>query len=152
VERDAVISDCGKYRYNLWRRWSAGERIIGWCMLNPSTADALVDDPTVRRCIGFSQDWGYDAMVIVNKYAYRATEPWVLQTIDDPYGPQNGDYLYGAVNLCERIMCAWGIHGGNTAPIQLAAHARLYHLGRTKGGCPKHPLYLPKTTQPELWF
>ena len=72
---EAVISQDERHRYSLTRRWGDGPRVCCWIMLNPSTADATTDDPTIRRCIGFTHDWGYDALTVVNLYAWRATDP-----------------------------------------------------------------------------
>lgn len=151
--KDAHISDCGDYRYSLKRRWGDGS-VIGWVMLNPSTADASIDDPTIRRCIDFSQRWGYSAMLVVNKFAYRSTDPRVLKTmpIDVAFGPDNDAQLLAAGRWCEKIVCAWGNPGGKDIPFVLRCDGGLWHLGTTLSGCPKHPLYLPKDTQLQRWL
>src|SRR6185369_17379869 len=89
----AVISKCGKYRYSLRREWIGGAGTVCFIMLNPSTADASVDDPTIRRCIGFAQRWGYQILEVVNLYAYRATRPRDMFAAADPVGPENEYYL-----------------------------------------------------------
>lgn len=84
--RAAVLSPCGRYRYELTRRWAPGP-LVGWVMLNPSRADAHTDDPTVRRCVGFAHRWGYGGLIIRNLYALRATDPAALADHLDPVGP-----------------------------------------------------------------
>src|SRR5690348_16099160 len=111
MKRDAVISDCGRYRYSL-SRWGWDER-SGRCvfiMLNPSTADASVDDPTIRRCINFAQGWGYGMLEVVNLFAWRATFPKELALAPDPVGPHNGEYLTRAITIGDITVCAWGRH------------------------------------------
>jgi hypothetical protein len=84
-DRGATLSDCGRYRYRLWRRWADGPTVL-FVMLNPSTADADVDDPTIRRCIGFARSWGAGALEVVNLYAWRATQPAELKAAVGPVG------------------------------------------------------------------
>lgn len=159
----ASMSSCGLYRYALWRDWSMGGdlfsgkkgRRVCWIMLNPSTADAETDDPTIRRCIGFSKAWGYDGMLVVNLFAYRATKPADMLAADDPVGPENDKIIQEAArsSLTALVVCAWGAN----APEDRAAHAlRLireagatpHALRLTKSDAPAHPLYLPKTSEP----
>lgn len=92
VATTAGISECGTYRYWLCREWSPGLDSLVWLMLNPSTADATQDDPTIRRCMGFARRWGYGGITVVNLYAYRATNPRDLLTAADPVGPENDRY------------------------------------------------------------
>ncbi len=92
----AVLSECARYRYRLDRAWERDDHGLGtvtWVMLNPSTADADVDDPTIRRCIGFSKAWGYNALTVVNLFAWRATSPRDLCAVEDPVGPDNEAHL-----------------------------------------------------------
>ena len=95
MKSDAVISDCGKYRYRLTRKWGYG-RPCGFIMLNPSTADALHDDPTIRRCVGFAKAWGCGALIVVNLFAVRATSPREMMRADDPVGPENKEHVQRA--------------------------------------------------------
>ena len=151
--RTATISDCGQYRYDLGRRWAPGPRLL-WVMLNPSTADAMEDDPTIRRCIGFSKRDGYGSLIVVNLYAYRATNPKALLTADDPEGPDNWWHIQRAVRSSDAVVYAWGAttmpsdrhlwHGGALIPSPLC-------LGHTKAGHPRHPLYV-KGDQPFVPF
>lgn len=156
TEKTALISDCGRYRYTLGRSWeSADAKLCVFVMLNPSTADASEDDPTIRRCIGFAQDWGYGRLLVVNLYAYRATDPKQLWKVVDPVGPDNDDALTEAMEAADFVVLAWGSHGAKNGRGQRVEDLARTHagsvatLGRTKAGEPKHPLYLAKNTKPE---
>jgi hypothetical protein len=143
VKKSAIISADGVYRYELRRIWGAAP-ICGWIMLNPSMADADVDDPTIRRCVGFAKAWGYGGIVVRNLYALRATDPKELWKHRSPAGTDNDSYLLDAVDDPVTV-CAWGAHGrrGDAVINALSdAGAALYHLGLTKAGKPRHPLYL----------
>jgi hypothetical protein len=117
-------------------------------MLNPSTADAERDDPTIRRCIGFSQAWGFGSAEIVNLFALRATDPGVLRVHADPVGPETDDHILSAAARAEVVIAAWGAFGFATSRaehvLSLLSNKRLHCLGRTRSGAPRHPLYLPK--------
>lgn len=150
--KTAVLSPCGSYRYELTRTWAKGSR-VGWIMLNPSTADAEVDDPTIRRCIGFARTWGYGGIVVRNLYALRATNPRDLWRHDDPVGPDNDAYLRDAAPDAITV-CAWGTNATWHRTQQvvgslIVAGASLRHLGCTKSGQPRHPLYLRADLTPQ---
>jgi hypothetical protein len=151
--KNAVISPDQKYRYWLFREWSMSGPTLGWVMLNPSTADASIDDPTIRRCIDFSQMWGYASLIVANKYAYRSTDPDVLKTMsaDEAQGPENAYYLSRLGDNCHRVVCAWGNPGGKSIPM-VVCEGGLWHMGLTKSAAPRHPLYLPKTTELQRWL
>ena len=83
----AILSDCNRYRYALWRRWSDGS-LVGFILLNPATADEIDDDATITRCKGFAERWGYSGIVVCNLFAWRSTDPSVLNEVDDPVGLQ----------------------------------------------------------------
>lgn len=147
----AVISACGRYRYSLQRRWRDDGRTMAFVMLNPSTADALVDDPTIRRCIGFAQREGCGGIHVVNAFAFRATDPRDLLAADDPVGPENDDAIVAAVRSCDVVVAAWGAG----APRPLRARIDQVHrallevrrrpvqcLGVTAAGAPRHPLFV----------
>ncbi|MBU2113675.1 MAG: DUF1643 domain-containing protein [Gammaproteobacteria bacterium] len=113
---------------------------------HPSTADANVDDPTIRRCKRFAQDFGYTGLIVVNLYAFRATNPKALSFAADPIGPDNDTHIKA---LCAHrdVICSWGANAGIdrvSAVVQLlkSVNSSMYHLGLTKGGMPKHPLYI----------
>jgi len=151
VQKSAALSPCGTYRYELLRSWGDGPT-VGFIMLNPSTADANVDDPTIRRCIGFGKAWGYGTLVVRNLYALRSTDPKALKGHPDPVGPDNDRYLAEAVGDAVTI-CAWGANAdperARTVLADLAAAgAMAFHLGLTKAGFPKHPLYLRADVHP----
>ena len=124
-------------------------------MLNPSTADAETDDATIRRCIGFAKAWGYDEMIVVNLFAFRATKPSDLFKAFDPVGPENMANLSSAALSAQAVVCAWGVHGSFKNQ-GFNVLCRLNDLGvkplalaRTKNGHPAHPLYLPKKLTPQ---
>lgn len=153
----AVISECGRYRYELRRWWDEGP-VLEFIMLNPSTADASIDDPTIRRCIGFAKAWGYGGIVVHNLYALRATNPEVLLNYSgDAYGPRNDDFL--ARNVADCTIVAWGAHAATLSPKTVAririlaqlCRPRLFCLGTNANGSPKHPLYVPADRTPVRW-
>ena len=157
MERDAVISDCGRYRYLLRRAWDHDKPRALFVMLNPSTADAEVDDATIRSCIRLSKGWGYGSFEVVNLFGLRATDPAELEKADDPIGPQNANVGDAAIGRCDVVICAWGTHpmAGRRAR-DMVAWARgwkpaAYCLGKTKGGSPKHPLYIKSGTPLEVF-
>lgn len=146
--KSAIISPCGRYRYCLTRTWGDGP-ILPIIMLNPSTADASVDDPTIRRCIGFAKREGRGGIVVCNLFGFRATNPADLRNAMDPVGPDNFIHLEtlmtAAVMADIPVLCAWGTNAEGREVRQLAIDywAKLTCLGRTKHGQPRHPLYVP---------
>jgi hypothetical protein len=153
----AVYSDCEKYRYSLTREWdTTGKRVL-FVMLNPSTATEVQNDPTVERCERRARALGYGAFRVTNIFAWRATDPRDMKRATDPTGPENDATLVDGAAWADHIIAAWGAHGDHMArgfavAEQLAAlQVPLFHLGLTKAGHPKHPLYLPYLTQPEKW-
>ena len=140
------------YRYMLWRKWEGGnQQDCVFIMLNPSTADEDVLDPTVTRCVGFARDWGYSGLIVANIFALRATDPRVLIRAAEPVGPDNNKVLAVATARSNCIICAWGVHGKlndrGQAVLALLSGRTLECLGVTKNGHPKHPLYLKRDTQ-----
>lgn len=111
MNRSAFLSECGVYRYELTRTWGDGDRLL-WIMLNPSTADADLDDPTIRRVIGFSRGFGYSGAIVANLFALRSTDPKALRTHPDPVGPANNAMLAQLARRSPFAVCAWGAHGG----------------------------------------
>lgn len=153
IVKTAQISDCGMYRYNLTRQWGAGWPAVCFIGLNPSTADALVDDPTIRRCVNYAKSWGYGKLIMVNLFAFRATEPKDMMAAADPIGLENDGWVDAAVAEAEITVAAWGKHGKykGRAEGMLKRHGPRY-LKLNKDGSPAHPLYLKKDLQPQVWF
>lgn len=156
VQRDAYLSGCGKYRYELTRVWEPmrpGGNVL-WVMLNPSTADASIDDPTIRRCVGFSRAWGYGSLTVVNLFALRATNPGELYHHGEPVGPENDEVIGLCAEAAELVIVAWGNHGfhrgRDTAVLRLLDYVGrpVQCLGLTKFDRPRHPLYVPAKTKP----
>lgn len=150
TERGAIID--GPYRY-LLTRLIPGEdetKRVVWVMLNPSTADASRDDPTIRRVLGFSRRWGYGAVSVVNLFAFRATDPSELVKIADPVGPRNHAVMSNEIAHAWSTVVAWGARGG-TARQRYRFNGKYYCLGVTKGGEPRHPLYVRADTARVLW-
>lgn len=150
IVRRATISEDNRYRYRLTRIWEAGKPPLSFVMLNPSTADDRVDDPTIRRCMGFAKREGCGGIIVVNLYGLRATDPAELTKAGDPYGPKNADALLAVLDEAAiydtPVVCAWGTKAGFAAArfrtSAKATPARLVCLGRTKDGHPRHPLYV----------
>jgi hypothetical protein len=137
-----------RYRYRLSRLWDPRGPRVCFVMLNPSTADASRLDPTVRRCVGFARSWGAGAVEVINLFALCSRDPTVLREVEDPTGVSNDDALRAAARDADQIVCAWGVHGElhdrGRIVLELVAEAGapLVHLGLTRAGHPKHPLYL----------
>ena len=164
IDGGADISACGKYRYSLWREWgglyttrSVLKKSCLFIMLNPSTADAKTDDPTIRRCVSFAKSFGYDWLEVVNLFAFRATNPKQLLALnhnDDPVGVRNQEVIEQAASRTGIIIAAWGAHGSylgqdETVLDWLDENVDLVHaLGITNEGHPRHPLYLRNGLKP----
>lgn len=150
LDSGAIFSPDRKYRYDLYRVWRKYGRRINFVGLNPSTANELIDDPTIRRCISFAKAWGYGEFHMLNLFAFVASDPRTLCWPNpDPVGPENDEYLKA---LHPEIVIAWGSWGKLHVGIESRANTvkRMlvdpYCLGVNKDGEPKHPLYLPATT------
>jgi hypothetical protein len=154
----AIISPCGQYRYTLHRRIPSVLRWVKPClfvMLNPSTADATMDDPTIRRCLGFAKREGCTGLTVVNLFALRATDPSELAKHPDPIGADNAKHIAEEIDVHQRIglvIAAWGAHPMACARSLYATRSALLSagalcLGTTKDGSPRHPLYV-KADQP----
>lgn len=151
TDKSAILSDCGVYRYTLTRRWGTGGSALFIC-LNPSTADADCDDPTIRRIVGFAKDCGQGAVCVVNLYAFRATDPKALRSGVAIVGPENDRHIMREAEAASIVVAAWGAslpdstrHGHVLNMI--ATRRGVLRLGQTTAsGQPRHPLYLSKTT------
>lgn len=160
---DATVSACGRYRYRLTRTWDAWSGLLTFVMFNPSTADALEDDNTIRRCLGYARDLGYGGIEVVNLYAWRATKPadlWAARASADIVGPENNavlaEVLHKARQTDSLVIAAWGAHvrrdPQRVAEVCRMPNAdRLHALAVTADGIPRHPLMLPLTARPEPW-
>jgi hypothetical protein len=155
----AEISADGRYRYTLEREWMTGEGTCLFVMLNPSTADATEDDPTIRRCVKFAQRWGYQRLAVGNLYAFRATDPDDLWKPDGPVGEypccaggdrhnRNDHHIEELAAEADRVVVAWGANPGpiewrraRVLEILAQSHgAPVLCLGTTANGSPTHPL------------
>lgn len=153
----AVYSPCECYRYLLTRTWDAARPKLLFAMLNPSTATEVQNDPTVERCERRARALGFGAFRVTNIFAFRATDPRVMRAQPDPVGPGNDQALVESALWSDQVICAWGGHGahlgrGPQVETLLRATGRaVYHLGLTKDGQPRHPLYIAYAIQPQLW-
>jgi len=144
----AVISECGKFRYRLGRRWADGGSTLAYVMLNPSTADAEQDDATIRRCIGFAKSHGYSALEVVNLYAYRATKPADLRKAGYLIGPENDAHIVEVARNASAVCVAWGANVAGlerpqiVLPMLHSLGVEIMCLDITKSGYPSHPLML----------
>ena len=141
--------------YTLLRRWEPANLIVvAFIGLNPSTADETLDDPTIRRCIGFAKAWGAGGMYMLNLFGWRSTDPAGLAAAEDPVGPENDaaiDRVLAREGPAAFAVACWGAHPSAKERGKVVADriARLRHVscfGLTASGAPKHPLYLAKTT------
>lgn len=132
-------------------------RVVTFIMLNPSTANGEEDDPTIRRCVDFARKWQFDQLLVVNLFAYRSTDPSVLRRLphDEAVGPENGAVIQSTAARSALVVAAWGAHGGprgtDVAQRLSRAGIALHHLGLTKSGQPRHPLYLARSVLPVRW-
>lgn len=145
VIRSASFSRCGLYRYSLTRRWDTGDGRCVFIGLNPSTADGKTDDPTIRRCMRFTQDWGFNELIMVNLFAFRTPHPELLKKAQDPEGPNNRRVLRRSCRSASRIVGAWGAHGtflGQAEKLSAVwSQYPIHCFGTTESGQPLHPLY-----------
>jgi len=149
----AALSPCGRYRYMLTRRLGHRRGAATFILLNPSTADAECDDPTIRRCLGFARRWGCGRLFVLNLFALRTTDPAELRRAADPVGPDNVRWIGRILRRARRgrVVCGWGVHGAHldqdrtVMRMLTALRVRPLAFGLTKQGHPRHPLYLPYT-------
>ncbi len=154
----AVYSDCERYRYALTRVWEGAAKRVHFVMLNPSTATEMQNDPTVERCERRARALGFGAFQVTNIFAWRDTDPRDMRAAADPVGPENDAAILGACSWADQTVCAWGTHGAHLrrgpvveAILRGAGHD-LTHLGLSKDGHPKHPLYIGYAVQPRPWL
>lgn len=158
IDGAAVFSRCLAYRYALSRRWGteAIKRSVVFVMLNPSTASENIDDPTVRKCIGFAKRWGYPQLDIVNLFAWRSTEPAMLLRIEDPVGRENDKWIANYTsNLLDLIVVAWGgngdLHRERVDQVVKLINRPVMCVGTTQSGQPRHPLMVSYSTVARPW-
>jgi hypothetical protein len=150
MRKHAVISPCGLYRYELIREWDTSLPVLVFVMLNPSRADASIDDHTVTKDIGFAKRNGFGSIRVYNLWAYRATNPKDLIASGWDEGPYNKDWLIYALTIPNsKVICAWGANARKRhEPLWFIRTADLlgtplYALRVTADNVPCHPLMLP---------
>ena len=146
VNKNATFSDCRKYRYGLSRTWNGKKKTVLFIGLNPSTADEKIDDPTIRRCINYAQNWGYGSLLMVNLFAYRATMPSELKNVKNPIGNDNDLHIIELSKKADIAVAAWGNEGTllNRDKEVKKILPNLMCLKINKSGQPSHPLYQKK--------
>ena len=154
MKKSASFSPNRMYRYTLLRSWNPELGCVMFVGLNPSTADETIDDPTVRRCMGFVKSWGYGTLFMANLFAYRTTDPKDLYKIKvRPVGVRTDYFLLKMAKAARIVVAAWGTNGTFLRRDEevVALIPDLYVLRLTKDGYPSHPLYLPRTLKPVKW-
>lgn len=156
----ASFSPCRRYRYRLERRVGQGP-CVTVIMVNPSTADALRNDPTIRRVIGFARREGWGRVVVVNLFALISSRIAALGEAGDPVGPDNARYLEAAIAEADICVAAWGRAAKlssalrqewrNAVGLANAVGKPLHCWGITRDGHPRHPLYLPRNSALRHW-
>lgn len=150
MKKSAIVSKDKMYRYELSRSWDSEKPYVMFIMLNPSTADASKDDPTIRRCINFAKSWDYGGIFVGNLYAYRTTHPKELKQIANPCGSENITHLISMARRSAIVVCAWGNNKGIPQNItKIFYYKRLYYIEKSVNGTPKHPLYLKGNLMPQ---
>jgi len=153
----AIYSPCEKYRYSLTRIWQPEGKRALFVMLNPSTATEVQNDPTVERCERRARALGFGSFRVCNIFAWRATDPRDMRAQADPIGPANDAAILDGCAWADTLVCAWGTHGAHldrglaVETLMRATGQELLHLGLSKAGHPKHPLYISYARQPEIW-
>lgn len=155
----AVFNEDRRYRYALWRDLVPlvqPKRTVLFVMLNPSSADELTNDPTLRRCEGFARNLGFHRLMVGNLFAFRSTQPQVLRAADDPFGSDGPFWWDLLAKSAETVVCAWGVDGRHARAderfLETIHPRQVFRLGPpNKDGSPKHPLYLPADTRLEPW-
>lgn len=144
-----------RYRYRLWRVWNPDLPTVCFVMLNPSTADADKNDPTIRRCIGFAQAWSFGRLDVVNLFALRSPRPSMLTRAAAPVGPDNDKWITAVTSAAATVIVAWGANpnaAGRHSIMHAVAKTTVLHcLGVTQSGQPRHPLFVPATKLYQPW-
>ena len=156
TEAGAKFSRCRRWRYLLWRRWSAGP-VANFLMLNPSTADEVKLDPSCTRARNYAAQWRCGALVVTNLFGWRATDPDDMKAARDPVGRGNDSAILDAARAADLVVCAWGNHGlhreraARVTRMLREAGVKLHVLRMNACGEPAHPLYLPGILKPIAW-
>lgn len=152
------------HRYTLSRSWIGNGGVVNFIMLNPSTADDVADDATIRKCVGFAKRWGFSGLVVTNLFAYRATQPTDLKSIlsrvggfREGVGEENTSHLDREAKYAHAVVCAWGdncemLPSRSRDVISMLRHRDLYCIRKTKKGNPVHPVREPYTNAPEIFY
>ena len=151
MKKGAVFSPDSIYRYQLSRSWDIDKPKILFIMLNPSTADEFVEDPTIRRIVNYAKDWGYGSVYVGNLYAFRSTDPKGLNSVEDPIGPENITNIQALIGLVDKVVYAWGNERKEPEWLKKIV-TNPYCIDISKKGIPKHPLYLKKCLKPQLYI
>jgi len=150
----AAFSSCRRWRYLLWRSWDSTKAVVNFLMLNPSTADEVLLDPTCARVRAYAERWGFGAVLVTNLFAWRATNPRALKETKDPVGRANDRAILRAASEAALVVAAWGNHGiyrGRSLHVLTllrSANIPIQALRVTSLGQPTHPLYLPGGLRP----
>lgn len=152
--KNAIFSPCKRYRYLLQRSWSqkaSRHSTVTFIALNPSTADAIHDDPTIRKCIAYARAWQFKTLIMVNLFAWRATDPKELLKVKNPIGALNNHHIDEAVKRSAQVVACWGEYGSlmnRASDLRARYPRRLKCLRTNNSGEPTHPLYLPASLTP----
>ena len=156
MNKGAIFDGNGTFRLSLTRHWDMEEKQrILFIMLNPSTANAETDDPTIRRCVNFAKSWGYGGIEVVNLFALISSDPTKLLTTTNSIGTNNDLVILNAASRAGKIIVAWGAFGvarvRGEDVLKLLYEYDIFCLGKTKAGHPKHPLYLRNDLNPMIY-
>lgn len=158
MNREASLSECGKYRFSLMRSEDAlfkTRGVAAFCMNNPSSADAEIDDQTVRKCWAYIRNWGFSKLIIVNTNPHRSTNPNAAVVPPEPILEENDLHIGLAATRAQLVVCAWGTRAipelAERAKTIIRYHKPLHALELTISGTPKHPLYLKSYLMPMVW-
>lgn len=155
MNKSAIISTCEAYRYTLKRVWDETLPMLGFIMLNPSTADSEINDPTISRCIQIAKHNGFGSICVTNLYAYRSTDPYQMLKLglQEAQGHDNEQHIVNIINSADKIIVAWGSHGslGTLQVRECLQNVTVYCLKINKNGSPKHPLYCRVDSQFQKW-
>lgn len=157
-DREAIFSDCEKYRYwlKITFRHVASRQHVNYLLLNPSTATELKNDPTISRCEVRARREGFGGLIITNLFAFRATNPKEMLAYKDPVGTDSDRYILQAAMTASQVVCGWGNHGRHLNRSQGVFEVfadngiEVWELARCKSGEPSHPLYLGYDKKPVL--